>query len=87
MMPRTDLISAFKHKMGKNFITPDVIKYKAKRNRVVELSQGDFLGKDIYGVTVRDYQSGKWKDPELSKSFATRKSADNYAKKVLEKVI
>jgi len=35
-----------------NLITPNVLEYKATYNRVVELSEGEFLGHKLYGVSV-----------------------------------
>jgi len=87
-MEDKELIQKFKVKFDKNFMTPDVIGYQVKKNRVVEISEGrGFENEKIYGITVRDYKNREWKDPELSKMFHSRRQADIHAKKALEKVI
>lgn len=37
---------------GKNFITPNIIKYGATKKYYYELSKGNFLSTTIYGITV-----------------------------------
>jgi len=37
---------------GKNFITPEVVRYQQQGDYAVELSKGDFCNDTIYGVTV-----------------------------------
>ncbi len=78
VLTRTELVKKFIKKMGKNFVTPNIIGYYVKGNRVIEFSKGEFLGKPIFGVTVRDYVDGKWKDLGLSKPFHSRNEAESY---------
>jgi hypothetical protein len=87
---RQELIAKFRRKFGTNIMTPDVIGMRVKDNRIVEISSGRGLeNQPIYGVTIRDYNYNdrKWKDPDLSKMFYSRKIAEGYAKKALEKVV
>lgn len=66
---------------GHNFITPDVIGYyfiphsKHKAEMVVELYQGWFIDKYIYGVTCSNNNQSY---DELSKSFDNSKEAVEY---------
>jgi hypothetical protein len=58
--------------LGKNFMTPNVLKYYRVDHNVVELSRGiGFDHEEIFGVTVRP-------NGDLSKLFRSRSDAEEY---------
>lgn len=63
-MERETIKSYFK---GRNFVTPIVLDYGYKGKLVYELSEGDFLGDKIFGVTVVNTEDVE--DKSLSRSF------------------
>jgi hypothetical protein len=62
---------------GKNFMTPDVVRFGQQGDYVYELSKGEFLGDEIYGVTVVDLRT-KSKRDDLSSSFQSYEQANDY---------
>lgn len=88
-MEEKELIKKFSEKFKKNIMTPDVIGYQVSGNRVIEYSQGRGIQNErIFGVTIRDYKNGEFKDPELSQMFHSLGKAMEYARgHKLKKVI
>lgn len=75
-MNREMLIQMFKQKFKPNFMTPNVVKFVTSGNRVIEVSEGRGIDNEkIFGVTVRDYVKGKWKDPNISRMYFNKKAA------------
>ena len=62
---------------GSNFMTPDVLAFYTTLNFIVELSEGDFMGSSMYGVTMIDKITNTH-IYNLSKSFKTLGSSNNY---------
>lgn len=62
---------------GYNFMTPNVLHYRKIKNGVAEISEGDFLGEPIYGVTV--VRHGEH-DYDACQSFRDYQSANKYVK-------
>lgn len=62
---------------GKNIITPEIVRYGQQGDFVYELSRGEFLSDEIYGVTVVDLRDKSHRD-DLSKSFSNYKEANDY---------
>ena len=60
---------------GKNFMTPYLIGYYKVTDGEAELTEGDFMGDDIYGVTV--VKNGV-QECELSKICDSRNEAIDY---------
>jgi hypothetical protein len=84
----SELISKFSAKFGRNIMTPDIIGYQVSGNRVIELSEGRGMeGEKIFGVTIRDYKNGEWKEPNLSQMFHSMGKAQDYAREKMKKVI
>lgn len=67
---------------GKNFMTPDVIRYGETRSHFFELSEGtDLEGQPIYGVTVVDWAThpaDRKHNTKLSQVFHSREFAEAY---------
>jgi hypothetical protein len=40
------------YKGNKNIMTPDVLEYGTAGELIYEISSGEFLGKDLYGLTL-----------------------------------
>ncbi len=71
-------------RMGKNFMTPNVKKYEAIDNRIIELSTGfGFDNKLIIGVSEFEYDSGKLESTGRGEIFYTLKEANRYYKQLL----
>ena len=66
---------------NKNIMTPNIIRFYEKSDKVVELTEGRGLENEpIFGVTVRSREGGVWGDHEnKSKIFWSKKGAENYA--------
>ncbi len=60
---------------GKNFMTPHLLGYYSVTNGEAELTEGDFMGDDIYGVTV---VLNNVHETELSKKCDSITEALNY---------
>lgn len=60
-----------------NFMTPTVVSVRKSGNRFLEVSRGDFLGKDLYGATVVEWINGRFQT-RGGDSFRTRKEAEDY---------
>lgn len=89
-MPPYDLVTAFKEKFKKNIMTPRIVSFRTKGNRVVELSSGTGLEHEpIYGVTVKDYDNKAegWTDPNLSQMFYSKEEAKKHADMALKDVV
>jgi len=57
---KDELISKFKAKMGKNFITPKILEYITFGNNIIELSEGTGIEHEpIFGLTHRKYDKEK----------------------------
>lgn len=76
-MTSNDISKQFK---GRNFMTPDVIRYgEINEHAVYELSSGTgIFSADLFGVTVK----GTGDDFGLSKCFETREEAEVYIKEL-----
>ena len=46
---------------GANFMTPDVIDIRRTGQFVVEVSEGDFMGKNLFGITVIEETESGWR--------------------------
>jgi len=58
--PKDELISKFKAKKGKNFITPKILEYFTFGNNIIELSEGEGIEHEpIFGLTHRKYDKEK----------------------------
>ena len=66
---------------GQNFMTPDVVAYYKLGKGYAELSKGEFLGNDIYGVTVGPDMPDGSKDPR-SKCCHSLAEAKAYIKEL-----
>ena len=64
---------------GENFMTPKVIKYLRIDDYVVEIAKGEFLRKDIYGVSVVDTVNKKARHDLSEGGFRTLGDALEYA--------
>lgn len=66
---------------NKNIMTPNIIRFYEKSDKVVELTEGRGIeNEQLFGVTVRTKEGGVWGDHEnKSKLFWNRKSAERYA--------
>ena len=64
---------------GENFMTPTVVKYLKIGNYVVEISKGEFLREDIYGVSVADTINKKARHDLSHGGFKTLDDAIEYA--------
>lgn len=62
-----------------NFITPHIVKTEQKGRFIIEISEGDFGHKKIYGVTLLEAQSNGKFESIRGKSFHTKEQADKYA--------
>jgi len=62
---------------GKNFITPEVVRYQQQGDYAVELSKGDFCNDTIYGVTVVHIPTERKVD-KLCRSFYGYSEANDY---------
>ena len=62
---------------GKNFITPEIMRYGQQGDYVYELSKGAWLDAGLYGVTVVDLRTNKHRN-DLSRSFTDYKQANEY---------
>ena len=70
--------------MEPNFMTPKVMEYGQRGRFVYELSRGDFMGRDLFGVTVVD--SITWKEAEgLAHCFRDIEKAKGYIDSLAEK--
>jgi hypothetical protein len=68
-------------RMGKNFMTPNILSYEIVENRLVELSSGFGIDNSpIWGVTEMLYENSKWGTTKNSKMFRTPKEARKYYK-------
>ena len=68
-----------------NLLTPNVLEYRVICSRVVELSEGDFLGRPIYGVSVIRWTSGRFEtDPDLGRCFNSLGEAREYYRGLAE---
>ncbi len=47
------------YKGSKNFMTPDVVRYGKKGIYIYEISKGDWMGDDIFGLTVLTLEGDK----------------------------
>lgn len=66
-------------RMGKNFVTPDVIEYEYIGDRVVELSEGVGLsGEKVYGVSEFVYENSRLESTKRGKMFRDREEAHKY---------
>ena len=75
-MNREMLIQMFKQKFKPNMMTPNAIKYVTSGNRIIEVSEGRGIDNEkIFGVTIKDYSKGKWKDPNMSKMYYNKRAA------------
>jgi len=63
--------------VGVNFMTPDVIGYFDTGRSAVEVSRGDFLGDDLFGVTVWRFSVEAWGD-DRSQMFDSYTDAIEY---------
>lgn len=70
---------------SKNFITPHVLGYgKINKNVAYELSKGDFMGKDMYGVSVASTKRILY---DKSKSFHSKQKAESYIGELVNKMV
>jgi len=60
---------------GKNFMTPDIIKYGESGAYIYELSEGRFMNSKMYGVTVLTRRGER---TELDNSFFDLEEAKAY---------
>lgn len=67
-----------------NFMTPDKVRYGRTKNYVYELSKGDFLGEEYYGVSVvKPKDSGLgYEKSRLSMNFDSKELAESYIKRM-----
>lgn len=57
-------------KMGKNFMTPEIVDWQIKDKSLIELSKGHGLNGDrIYGVSIFEWVDGKWNTTKGGKMF------------------
>ena len=67
---------------GKNFITPTSIEYIESGHYVSEISKGNFMGEDVYGVTVVNRQDFTREVALSCGPFDTFGEAKNYAEEL-----
>jgi len=70
---------------SKNFLTPIVIRYgKIGDNIVYELSVGDLLDHNLFGVTILyKEKNGQWeRAPHLNRCFVSLEDAENHLIKI-----
>lgn len=60
---------------GKNFMTPHVLGYYQINNGAAELTTGDFMGNDMFGVTIVKDGEHQY---DLSKCFDNKEEATEY---------
>ena len=75
----------FKKKFNgeRNLMTPDIIEYgRIKESLLIyEISEGDFLGKDIYGLTILEMKGNELERRyDLSQSFDNMNELEYYIK-------
>lgn len=64
-------------KMGRNVITPKVIKWERVGNRIIELSKGTGMdGAEVFGVTELEYADAVLSTTRRGSMFTTRKEAN-----------
>lgn len=74
-------------KLGKNFMTPDIINYDFVGSKVVEISQGTGMsGKKIFGVTEMEFSEGKFSPTGNSEMFYSLKEAQKHYKKLVTSI-
>lgn len=62
----------------KNFMTPDIVKYRINKGYIAEFSKGKGIGgRDIFGCTILTVSGDK---TELNECFDTLEDAENYFK-------
>jgi len=66
---------------GKNFMTPDIIKYGESGTYIYELSEGRFMDTKMYGVTVLTRRGER---TELDKCFSDLEEAKTYIETLKE---
>lgn len=72
------------NRMAKNFMTPKVLKFQAKANRIIELSVGTGLNNEpIWGVTELLYVGSKLNTTKNGQMFYNPKQAREYYKQLL----
>lgn len=69
----------------KNMMTPNLVRFLHKSDKVVEVSSGRGIDNEpIYGVTVRSLARGVWADHDSEgRLFWDRKKAERYAESVM----
>lgn len=78
-----------------NFITNRIVKILQKGDFIVEISEGDFLGEKVYGVSRFKYDrqrktflvSINFHSKRIDKSFPNRIEAFTHARKLLKGII
>ena len=71
---------AFK-KMGANFVTPDILRYHDAGDWGMELSTGNILGNQVWGVSVINLETEKIVS-DASKMFYSLEEAEAYISKI-----
>lgn len=70
---------------SRNFVTPKVLRYgKINKNVAYELSKGNFMNKDMFGVSV---VSSRRKLYDKSKSFFSKNQAESYINELKNKMV
>lgn len=73
-----------------NFITPEILDLEVYEDKIIELSKGNFLDKDIFGVTILEecnegvYTGFKTVNTDLDKCFEDKNEAKDYIKELKE---
>lgn len=68
-------------KMGANFVTPDVLRHHDAGDWGIELSTGNILGNQVWGVSVVDLETGKMV-LDASKMFYSLEEAETYISEI-----
>jgi hypothetical protein len=84
MQPKQIFTKFFK---SKNFMTPHVLGYRTKGNFYFELSRGETINKEMYGVTVLEETNDKNDKKIGHKFFKQGKSECFFNKKDVEAFI
>ncbi len=88
-MTRTRSIKRLFRKWQKehpNFVTPDIVTIKQKKNYIIELSRGDFMNSTVFGVSLIKYMGkGSFRTVKgAGKSFESdRKAAIKYMNEII----
>ena len=90
MVTKSEIIFEWKKTMSKNIMTPHIISYKVRGNKIIEVAEGTGLeNQKIFGVTVRRYNPRgvtRWIDLGEGKLFDSKKQAIAYSNKIKDVV-